>query len=145
MLMNHDLICSWLEISADNWPPNHYVLLGLKPGETDVERIEQCVHERFARLRKYQLNHPDQVTEAMNLVAQALLCLTEPQAKKAYDAVLWPPAGEVPPGRSYCWNAGSTPTYFVEACQVRNPNCAAPVSRRACRGYIVWVALPIDQ
>src|SRR5262245_3633187 len=97
--MNHELICSWLDISADQWPPNHYALLGLEAGESNIERIEQRVHERFARLRNYQLNHPDQVTEAMNLLAQALLCLTEPTSKQAYDAVLLghPPATEAMP------------------------------------------------
>ena len=33
------------------------------------------------RLRRYQLAHPDAVTDAMNRLAQALVCLTDPAAK----------------------------------------------------------------
>ena len=42
--MNHELICSWLEIAADQWPPNHYALLGLEPCEPNIERIEQLLN-----------------------------------------------------------------------------------------------------
>jgi len=86
--MKDELICTWLGLEPGNWPPNHYALLGLEPGEPDVGRIEQRVHERLVQLRQYQLNHPDQVTEAMNRLAQAFTCLTDPEAKKAYDATL---------------------------------------------------------
>jgi hypothetical protein len=40
------------------------------------------------KLRRYQLAHAEQVTEGMNRLAQALVCLTDPVAKKAYDAKL---------------------------------------------------------
>lgn len=86
--MSHELITSWLGLPPGGWPPDHYTLLGLPKAEPDVERIEQRVHERLARLRQYQLNHPDQVTEAMNRLAQAFTCLTDPEAKRAYDAGL---------------------------------------------------------
>ena len=83
--MNHDKICAWLGLPTGQWPPDHYALLGLKPGEGDVIRIDHQVQERLAKLRCYQLSHPDQATEAMNQLAQAFLCLTDPAAKKAYD------------------------------------------------------------
>jgi hypothetical protein len=86
--MNPELICTWLNISPANWPPDHYTLLGLRRGENDLGRIEQCVHERLARLRCFQLAQPDQATAAMNLLAQAFSCLTDPAAKKLYDAQL---------------------------------------------------------
>lgn len=85
--MDHDKICGWLGIANGSWPPNHYCLLGLRPGEENVAVIEQHVHERLARLRAYQLSHPEQATEAMNLLAQAFMCLSDPEAKKAYDAL----------------------------------------------------------
>jgi hypothetical protein len=88
MFMSHKLICSWLGLPEETWPPDHYLLLGLEPGEGDAERIERHVHERLELFRRYQLIHPEQVTEAMNRLAQAFLCLTDPKAKRAYDTEL---------------------------------------------------------
>lgn len=83
--MSHELICNWLQLPPESWPPNHYVLLGLPVGEANVELIEKQVHERMLRVRAYQMNHPDQATEAMNRLAQAFTCLTDPKAKQVYD------------------------------------------------------------
>jgi hypothetical protein len=83
--MDHRLIQSWLQLPPGDWPPDHYTLLGLEPGAVDPARIEHQVHERMQRLRSYQLTHPDLATEAMNRLARALVCLTDAEAKKAYD------------------------------------------------------------
>lgn len=88
--MDHDLICTWLGLPAGSWPPDHYTLLGLPPGEADTAKIEEQVHDRLARLRSYQLHHPEQVTEAMNRLAQAFTCLTDPEAKRVYDRAFFP-------------------------------------------------------
>ncbi len=92
--MDHALICQWLDLPAGSWPPDHYTLLGLRPGEADSARIEEQVHERLEVVRRYQLTHAEQATEAMNRLARAFVCLTDPVAKKAYDAGL---LGEAPP------------------------------------------------
>lgn len=84
--MNHDVICSWLGLPAGSWPPDHYRLLGLEPGESDTALIEQRVHQRIDSVRRYQMMHPEQATEAMNRLAQAFVCLTDPAGKKAYDS-----------------------------------------------------------
>jgi hypothetical protein len=86
--MDCQLICQWLGLPATAWPPDYYVLLGLPPGEGDTARIEQHAHERLARLRCYQITHPEQATEAMNRLAQAMVCLTDPDSKRRYDAGL---------------------------------------------------------
>jgi hypothetical protein len=86
--MDHAVVCGWLGLGCKDWPPDHYTLLGLAPGEEDPARIEQKVHERLASLRCYQISHPEQATEAMNFLAQAFMCLTDPEAKKHYDASL---------------------------------------------------------
>jgi hypothetical protein len=86
--MDHDLICSWLGLSPGTWPPDHYRLLGLQAGEANAELIEQRVHERLDTVRCYQMMHPELATEAMNRLAQAFVCLTEPSSKKVYDAQL---------------------------------------------------------
>lgn len=92
--MNHELICSWLGLPPGEWPPDHYRLLGLTPGESDAALIEQRVHERLDSVRRYQMMHPEQATEAMNRLAQAFVCLTDPVSKKVYDTAL---LGEPPP------------------------------------------------
>jgi hypothetical protein len=84
-IMKHDVICDWLGLPATCWPPDHYSLLGLTPGESDVRRIEQHVHDRVVKVRCYQISHSEQATEAMNRLAQAFLCLTDATAKVTYD------------------------------------------------------------
>jgi hypothetical protein len=86
--MNHEIICGWLGLSPDVWPPDHYRLLGLEPGADDVALIEQRVHQRLDLIRGYQMIHPEQATEAMNRLAQAFVCLTEQAMKTAYDRSL---------------------------------------------------------
>lgn len=103
--MSREQICSWLKIAAEPWPPDHYTLVGLLPGESDAARIERHVRERHELLMRYQLTHPEQVTEALNRLAQAFVCLTDPAAKRVYDAALLgkplppaaPPAPAAPP------------------------------------------------
>src|SRR5262245_58275659 len=90
--MSHDLICAWLGLPAGVWPPDHYSLLGLKPGENDPQRIEESVHQRLDAVRRYQMTHPEQATEAMNRIAQAFVCLSEPTSKRVYDIELLGPA-----------------------------------------------------
>jgi hypothetical protein len=89
-------ICEVLGLPATGWPPDHYALLGLKRGESDMQLIEQRVHERMRQVRPYQLNYPDQVTEAMNQLAQAFACLTDPIARQAYDKSLQEPGRSHP-------------------------------------------------
>jgi hypothetical protein len=86
--MSYDLICSWLGLPSESWPPDHYRLLGLEPGEVDTALIEQRVHQRIDSVRCYQMRYPEQATEAMRLLARAFDCLTDPAGKKAYDVAL---------------------------------------------------------
>jgi hypothetical protein len=88
--MDFRLIGTWLGLPAGPWPPDHYTLLGLKPGEVDSACIEQSVHERLMRVRSYQLTHPALATEAMTRLAKAFDCLTNPATKAAYDQAHFP-------------------------------------------------------
>src|SRR5260370_25787213 len=99
--MIQEQICQILGLAAEDWPPDHYTLLGLKRGESDKQVIEERVHERMQRVRPFQLTYPDQVTEAMNRLAQAFSFLTDTGARRADDETLRrgpgrPPA--LPPG-----------------------------------------------
>ncbi|MCS6865762.1 MAG: hypothetical protein RMJ56_14790 [Gemmataceae bacterium] len=84
----HDRLCAWLELPPGSWPPDHYTLLGLPPGCGEFAAIEERVMERMERLRPHQLMHPELVTEGMNRLAQALVCLTDREARAAYDRSL---------------------------------------------------------
>src|SRR5262245_14666698 len=83
--MSRELICAVLGVPVEPWPPDHYTLIGLSAEEVDAARVEQRVQELSARLRTYQLAHPDEVTDALNRLAQALNCLTNPAARRIYD------------------------------------------------------------
>jgi hypothetical protein len=76
----------WLGLPSGPWPPDHYALLGLSPGECDPAAVESLVLAGMDRLRPHQLLHPELVTVGMNRLAQALVCLTDPVARAAYDA-----------------------------------------------------------
>ncbi len=76
----------WLKLPTGPWPPDHYALIGLAPGAGTSAEIEGRILERLELLRRYQLPHPDEATEGMNLLARALDTLTDPEARRAYDA-----------------------------------------------------------
>lgn len=105
----HDRLCSWLGLPAGSWPPDHYLLLGLARGAGDISDIEARVLDRMELLRPHQLLHPELVTEGMNRLAQALVCLTDPVARAPYDrslGIVAPPFEVVedepePPKRSH--------------------------------------------
>ncbi len=86
--MSQELICAWLGLPTDVWPPDHYSLLGLKRGEDNAGLIEERVHQRLDTVRRYQMTNPEPATEAMNRIAQAFVCLSEPASKRVYDAAL---------------------------------------------------------
>jgi hypothetical protein len=96
---------SWLGLFPSDWPPDHYTLLGLAPGSGDPTTVERTVLDRMAQLRPHQLLHPELVTEGMNRLAQALVCLTDPAARAAYDAEL----GLPPPVPSMEGTNGAVP------------------------------------
>jgi hypothetical protein len=115
-------------LPAGKWPPDHYTLLGLRPGEGDVARIDHEVHARLAKLRCYQIAHPELASEAMNRLAQAFLCLSDPAARRAYDSEVGattslPSVGEngptmtanAPVPSELSWQGAAPPPVRVEA------------------------------
>jgi hypothetical protein len=94
------LICERLGLPAENWPPDHYALLGLPRGEGDPQVIEDRVHERMQRVRPLQIAYPEEASEAMNRLAQAWSCLTDPVARSAYNQSLLATPGRLPPNNN---------------------------------------------
>lgn len=89
--MNADLIRTWLGLAEAAWPPDAHLLLGVTRGERDLERIEHQVQERLAKLRCYQISHPEEATEGMNRLAQAFVHLMDGCPKPATCAETPPP------------------------------------------------------
>ncbi|HEX3150439.1 MAG TPA: hypothetical protein VHR66_20340 [Gemmataceae bacterium] len=83
--MPQEKLRAWLKLPDGPWPPDHYALIGLPIGKGSPEEIEGRILERLELLRRYQLPHPDEATEGMNLLAQALDTLTDPDSRRAYD------------------------------------------------------------
>jgi len=86
--VNFDLLRSWLGLPPGSWPPDHYTLLGFAPAHADAAAVEPRVLQKMNLVRRHQLLHPELVTEGMNRLAQALITLTDPIEKAAYDAEL---------------------------------------------------------
>jgi hypothetical protein len=86
--VDHTKLRTWLGLPPGQWPPNHYILLGLQPGQCDPATVERLVLARMEKLRAHQLLNPELVTEGMNRLAQALICLTDAGSRTAYDAEL---------------------------------------------------------
>jgi hypothetical protein len=139
--MDYQLIATWLGLPPGPWPPDHYTLLGLPPGDTNAARIEQRVHERLMRVRSYQLSFPELATEAMKRIAQAFDCLTTPQNKKAYDAVRFPAAPLAASPRVPTTLAHDTvQTKPVSATPPAPTSSAAPVQTPAPHDAPAWWA-----
>ncbi|HEY7428946.1 MAG TPA: hypothetical protein VH682_32245 [Gemmataceae bacterium] len=156
--MDYDLICSWLGLPPGEWPPDHYRLLGLAAGESRAELIEQRVHERLDTVRRYQMMHPEQATEAMNRLAQAFVCLTEAASKTAYDAQLGISASPAPPPQAETldWLSSAPPVALpVEPASVGAdkagpapmavPSIPPPLPPAATLNYASTVPPPVRQ
>src|SRR2546426_5151340 len=79
----------WLGIPQDQRPPTHYQLLGIAPGESDLEVIEEAAIRQTTHVRAYQTGpHAADCTRLLNEIAQARTTLTNPSKRKEYDAKL---------------------------------------------------------
>src|SRR5438874_85993 len=120
--MSREVICRTLGIAPELWPPDHYTLIGLPPDRADSASVETRVQELSARLRHYQLVYPDEVTDALNRLAQALVCLTDPAARAKYDADRRTQESGSPPYELV------PPTHFVPRPATRHPAPAESVA-----------------
>ncbi|MCX7666772.1 MAG: hypothetical protein N2112_14650 [Gemmataceae bacterium] len=73
-----------MNLPSGPWPPDYFTLLELSHEETSPEEIEERVFVRMERLRKYQITHPEVVSEGMNLLAKAMDTLTDPVNRQSY-------------------------------------------------------------
>src|SRR4051794_16705901 len=83
----------WLGIPKDQRPPTHYQLLGVSPGEEDLEVIEEAAIRQTTHVRVYQMGeHAADCTRLLNEISQAKRTLLDPGKRKQYDATLPKPA-----------------------------------------------------
>ena len=85
--MSHDLSANGWGCPPDRGPPTITVCSAWNPA-SPTGLIERRVHQRRIRCANINMAHPEQATEAMNRLAQAYVCLTDPATKQPYDAAL---------------------------------------------------------
>ena len=84
-----DVYRDWLGIKEAERPLNHYQLLRLKKFEDDPEKIRGHYRKLNAHVRKYAAGQYGSESQALlNELAKAMLCLTDAQRKREYDASL---------------------------------------------------------
>ena len=87
--MATDVYRDWLGIQETNRPLNHYQLLRLKMFEDDTSKIRTHYRKMNTHVRKYSTGEFSAASQTLlNELAQAMLCLTDAQRKREYDATL---------------------------------------------------------
>lgn len=84
-----DVYKEWLGIPEGDRPPDYYTLLRCVKFEDDTTKIESNYKKLNGVVRKYatgQYLKPSQ--DLLNELARAMLCLTDPGAKREYDQSL---------------------------------------------------------
>jgi hypothetical protein len=84
-----DVYKEWLGIPEGVRPPNHYELLRLVKFQDDPDKIRANYKKLNGHVRKYASGqYSVRSQELLNELAKAMLCLTDPQAKREYDESL---------------------------------------------------------
>ncbi len=96
----------WLGIPREEYPPNHYRLLGVGLFESDLDVISNAADRQMAHVRTFQSGKYSGLSqELLNKLSAARVCLLDAQRKKAYDdqlraklaAANQPPVASTPP------------------------------------------------
>ena len=89
MTADFDPYYKWLGIPPAEQPPTYYRLLGIRREETDAEVIANAADRMMRQLRKYQSGPQATLSQKLlNEVAQAKYCLSDPEKRAAYEAIL---------------------------------------------------------
>lgn len=79
----------WLGLADGQRPPTYYGLFGLKPLESDADRIRKAILRLAAKIRGiHPGSHMLEWQQIIDEISAAKACLTDPAAKAAYDARL---------------------------------------------------------
>ncbi|MBN1590219.1 MAG: hypothetical protein JW888_11955 [Pirellulales bacterium] len=89
MVKEIDVYRDWLGIQDATPPLNHYQLLRLKKFDDNVATIRSHYRKMNAHVRKFAAgDYAAQSQTLLNELAKAMLCLTDVQRKREYDATL---------------------------------------------------------
>jgi hypothetical protein len=86
--MSHafDPYYKWLGIPAEEQPPNHYRLLGIRLFEQDSDVIENAADGRMALVRNFHTGaNAKQSQQLLNELAAARITLLQPEKREIYD------------------------------------------------------------
>lgn len=84
-----DVYRDWLGIKEPARPLSSYQLLRLKQFEDDTAKIREHYRKMNAHVRKYAAGEfAQQSQDLLNELAKAMLCLTDAQRKREYDAAM---------------------------------------------------------
>ncbi len=87
MAEKFDVYRDWLGIQEPARPLDYYQLLRVKKFEDDTAKIREHYRKMNAHVRKYATgDYARQSQELLNELARAMLCLTDVQRKREYDA-----------------------------------------------------------
>jgi hypothetical protein len=87
----------WLAIPPGPRPPTYYQLLGVAPGEKDLDVIDEAALRQMAHVRAYQIGpHAAESQRLLNEISEARTVLLNAEKRKAYDEALAKPVAPVP-------------------------------------------------
>jgi hypothetical protein len=79
----------WLGIPDQTQHPHHYQLLGLALFEDDPDVIENAANRQMTHVRSFQTGqYASYSQDLLNEIAQAKICLLQPDSKASYDLQL---------------------------------------------------------
>jgi hypothetical protein len=79
----------WLGIPDQPQHPHHYQLLGLALFEDDPDVIENGANRQMTHVRSFQTGqYASHSQDLLNEIAQAKICLLQPESKASYDLQL---------------------------------------------------------
>jgi len=126
-----DVYKEWLGIPEGPRPPDHYTLLRLVQFEDDEEKIRRNYTKLNEHVRKYATGQYSAESQALlNELAKAMLCLTDPQRKREYDAGL----GREPEEKPGAIGRQSLTDILVEQGHVSSDQAAEAQSFAEARG-----------
>ena len=89
MAQELDVYRDWLGVKETNRPLSHYQLLRLSPFEDNTSKIRTHYRKMNEHVRKFGTGeYADESQTLLNELAKAMLCLTDLQRKREYDASL---------------------------------------------------------
>lgn len=89
MAIRFDPYHKWLGIPPEDQPPHHYKLLSLQPFESDPDVISNGYDQRRRHLKTFATSdHAAEAQDILDQVAQAYVCLHDPERKDSYDRKL---------------------------------------------------------